>query len=535
LIQFNHIQHKIALLIGAIFLLNNVSSQSILELLPGSDRLVIDKAAGYQKLIGNVKFKYQGHLMYCDSAFFYDKLGEVYAYGHVKINKKDSLNLLCDSLYYNSKTEKAKLWGNVRVHDDEFRLTTDTLDYDAKLGAAIYRHGGTITHLKRKDKLTSKIGYYYPESKNFFFRKNVVYKDENYHILTDTMRFQSANELLYFYGNTKIDQPKDSTTIYFKRGFFDLKNNSGEFIDSAVILKPRQSIMGDTLRYSSVTELFIGKGNVVVRDSVEQMEFRGHHVISNDKTRSKRITDNALAILFQKNDTTYIHADTLFSMSDTLSELAFMQAYYGVKIYSTAYQMRCDSLSYTKEDSLMKFYNAPILWTKNTQLAGDFISIKRFKDEIKHAQVLGKATALSELDSGKYFNQVAGREIDAYFIQNDLNLLHVQGNAKTIYYPESEKENDTSVVVTRNGMNRLMSSELKLYLDSGEVVGVTNIDAPDGVFYGMNSIPEKEKRVDNFSWRNSERPDAPVGYVFVEKGVVEGEVDEEIEVGEKEE
>ena len=509
MISSTHIFYKIALLLGAIFFLTPVVSQNLVELLPGSEKLYINKTEGYQKLVGNVRFKYQGHLMYCDSALFYDEKGELYAYSRVHINKQDTLNLFCDSLFYNTSTKLAKLWGNVRVRDREYKLVTDTLDYNAKEGVAIYRHGGIITHIKRNDKLTSQIGYYYPNSKNFFFKQDVVYDDDKYHILTDTMKFNSVKEDLFFYGSTHIFQKEDTTNIYCQKGFFNLKHNIGEFIDEAKILKPRQSILADTLRFNSITEISIGISNVIVRDSSENVEFRGEYIHTDGIKRTKLITDCAYAIYFQEDDTTYVNADTLFAINDTLDELEFMRAHFKVKIFSTKYQAVCDSMTYTNADSLMRLYREPILWNQNNQLTGEFMTIKRENQDIKHTQIIGKALSVSELDSGMYYNQLSGRVMDGYFKKGELYLLHVQGNAKTIFYPEDESENDTSVVVTRSGMNRLVSSELKLYLDSGEVVGLTNLDEPDGVFYGMEKIPEKEKLTENFVWHKDKRPIRP--------------------------
>lgn len=495
---------------GAIFLCLVTSyGQNLLELLPGSDKLIVDNSAGYQKLIGNVRFKYQGHLMFCDSAVYYDKKGEVLAYGKVHINKADTLNLYCDSLYYNSKTRQAKLWGNVRVRDRDYKLETDTLDYDAKIGAAIYRHGGKITHIRRSDKLTSKVGYYYPNSKNFFFRKDVVYTDDKYHVTTDTMRFESLKEHLFFFGPTHIHQKEEQRDIYCNRGVFDMKKNEGEFMDNASILEPGKSVFGDTLKYYSEKELSIGLGNVRVRDSVENIEFRGGYAISNGKERTNFLTRNPLAVMFQSEDTTYILADTLFAISDTSNNMKFMRAHYNVKIFATKYQGICDSLAYTQEDSLMKLYRDPVLWSENNQLTGEFMQIKREKDQIRHAYIQGKALAVAEVDSGQFYNQVAGRDMNGYFVEGKLSLVHVVGNARTIYFPEEEKESDTAKIVTRNGMNRLYSSEIKLYLDSGEVRGLTSIEEPDGAFYSLDKIPEKERKVDYFIWRPADRPRRP--------------------------
>ncbi|MEO9258458.1 MAG: OstA-like protein [Crocinitomicaceae bacterium] len=491
---------------SAIFFAFFSKGQSFVELLPGSDKMIINKEKGYQKLIGNVQFKYQGHLMFCDSAFFYPDAGKIYAYGKVQINKKDTLNLYCDSLYYNSKDRFAKLWGHVRVRDREYKLETDSLDYNVKKGEAVYRNGGVITHITRSDRLTSKIGYYYPDTKNFFFRKNVVYTDDNYKMTTDTMRFQSFSEQVFFYGPTKIDVKNDSTTIYCHSGYFDIKNNKGKFIDEAKIFRPSQEIYGDTLLYDSKLKTFTGIGNVIMKDTTEKVEFRGEHAFANDITGKKYLTECALAIMYQKDDTTYIHADTLFTKNDTLNKIDRIRGNYGVKIYSTSFQGSCDSLTYSKTDSLMKMYYKPVIWNRNSQLTGDSIQVLRSKDGVKRAYIYANAMAISEVDSGKYYNQVAGKNIVGYFANEKLELVHVVGNAKTIYFPEDEKENDSTIIVSRSGMNRLFSSEIKLYLDSGEVVGMTSIEQPDGVFFRLDEIPAEEIKVENFIWRIADRP-----------------------------
>ena len=131
--------------------------------------MIMDENSDKLRLLGNVNFLYQGNKMYCDSAHYFEKKQVVRAYGRVHINKRDTLNLFCDSLLYNGKTRKAKLWGNVRVRDNEYKLTTDTLEYDAKASQAIYRNGGRVTSILSQEVLTSQVGYFHPESKNFFF------------------------------------------------------------------------------------------------------------------------------------------------------------------------------------------------------------------------------------------------------------------------------------------------------------------------------------------------------------------------------
>jgi hypothetical protein len=97
-----------------------------------------------------------------------------------------------------------------------------------------------------------------------------------------------------------------------------------------------------------------------------------------------------------------------------------------------------------------------------------------------------------------------------YFTEGKLKLVHVVGNAKTIYFVEEEKENDSTLIINRQGMARMLSGELKVALDSGEVTRVTHIGEPDGVFYDMNKIPEKEMKTESFRWEIEKKPIDPM-------------------------
>jgi hypothetical protein len=61
----------------------------------------------------------------------------------------------------------------------------------------------------------------------------------------------------------------------------------------------------------------------------------------------------------------------------------------------------------------------------------------------------------------------------------------------------------------RIGLNRLFASELHVYLDSGEVERVTFFDKPDGIFFPINQMDEKEKFIKGFSWNPMLRPKNP--------------------------
>ena len=56
------------------------------------------------------------------------------------------------------------------------------------------------------------------------------------------------------------------------------------------------------------------------------------------------------------------------------------------------------------------------------------------------------------------------------------------------------------------GLNRLESSTLSVYLDSGEVIGINYVNEPVGIFYPMDQIIDKKKFIKNFEWNPALRP-----------------------------
>jgi len=120
--------------------------------------------------------------------------------------------------------------------------------------------------------------------------------------------------------------------------------------------------------------------------------------------------------------------------------------------------------------------------------------------------VSGNANAIMEVDSGNYYNQIAGKDMIAYFENNEVVRTDVQGNAHTIYFPEETTKTDSTFQKKRMGMNRVVASDLRIYLDSGEVKGITYFDKPDGVFYPMNQIKQSEQFINGFSLNPALRP-----------------------------
>ena len=109
------------------------------------------------------------------------------AFGHVHINDNDSIDTYSDYLRYFGNDKKAYLKGNVKLTDGKGTLTTPDLDYDLNTHIGIYTKTGKV--VSDKSVLTSTEGYYYGETKDVYFKKNVVLVNPDYTVTTDTLTF----------------------------------------------------------------------------------------------------------------------------------------------------------------------------------------------------------------------------------------------------------------------------------------------------------------------------------------------------------
>ncbi|WP_159038389.1 OstA-like protein [Brumimicrobium mesophilum] len=478
--------------------------QEYIELLEGSEDIKIDGKTGNYIVKGNVVFKKEETKLYCDSAYYNLVHNTVRAFGNIHLNKEDTLNMFCDSLFFDTKKDYAKLYGNVRIRDNEYKLTTDSMDYDLKNNVGIYKNKGVITSISSSDQLSSDIGYFYPNSKQFNFRKNVVYTSNDFTVKSDTLQFNANSKKAYFFGPTYITN--QDIKMYCEKGWYDLNEDEGVLENNASIENENLNIGADSLFYSSKDSLYIAKKNVLITDTTNKIGFQGDYAINDERNKFAFITGHALAKRFEEKDTLYIHADTLYNYSDSLGKPMLMQAHKKVKLFRGDMQGICDSLIYDKTIGEMNMFTNPTLWAQNAQLTSDTITIYEKDNRIHRAFLRKNGLVATPVDSTNYYNQVAGTLLNAYFDSTQIRRVDIEGNAKTLYFLEDEDESDTAIVVNRQGMNRIFSSNITLRFVDGDIETATYRDSPDGLVYPISDIDKKEERVEQFKWNEENRP-----------------------------
>ena len=473
-----------------------------IELL-NAEVLEYDEALGKKarRLLGNVIFKHQGAIMFCDSAYLYED-NSMDAFANVRVNQGDTIKLFCEELNYNGNTELAKAKRNVRLEDREMTLYTDKLDYNMATDQAWYNTGGSI--VDTKNTLYSKIGRYYSSIEEMFFKDEVMLVNKQYKVTCDTLRYNTSTEVAFFLGPTKI--VSDENTIDCVFGWYDTDLDIAQFSNEATVFSADQSIKGDSLYYNKRHGYGIALGNVVVADTAQSIVLTGERAKYYEVGDLVLLTDSAVMIQDMGADSLFLHADTLLSINDTIIDRRILFAYHHAKFFKPDMRGKCDSLVYSYADSTIRLYRDPILWSDENQLTADSMWIQNKFGKIDQLFMKENSMIISEEDSAM-FNQIKGSYMTGYFKEQKLYKVFVEGNGETIYFAGEEGGEIDNV-------NRAMASNLIIKIDSNKVQDITFLTQPDATLYPLNLIKLSDMKLDGFNWRIEDRP-AKVEDIFV--------------------
>ncbi len=461
------------------------------------------------KVVGNVHFRHENRNVFCDSAIYHEPENWLRAYGHVQINQADTLNLFCDSLYYDGNTNLGILRNNVRFRDSEFKMTTDSLEFDANKSVGYYTNWAKITSINQDLKLTSKKGYYYSGSKTFYFKDSVEVTHPNYNLSADTLEFNTLTETVHFHGPTQISL--DSTLVYCKKGFY---NTNSEYLNlwngATIINNETSTLYADSLIYEQQTEIVEGFYNVSVYDSLENVQLKSNYLISNLKSSQYTLKKDARIYKYNPKDTLFLSADTIHQNLDTLSQKTIRIAQNNVVIINQNAVGICDSIYYNEVDSIIKLRKDPMLWQDSTQLSGDSIDIKLNNNSFDEINLHNNSLVISMHDSIHY-DQLSGKFITASFKSGDIYKIFIDQNAQTLYYPSEKVKDSTGVEKSvLKGKNQLLCDQIVIYFKKSEVQKIAFIDKPEASFHPLDQIKEKELFLNNFIWKIEDKPNTKI-------------------------
>ncbi|MCE1155376.1 MAG: hypothetical protein LWW91_04525, partial [Bacteroidales bacterium] len=194
---------------------------------------------------GNVRFRHDNATMTCDSAHVFMVSNSFVAFSRIVINQGDTLFAYGDKLYYDGNTKLARLRGNVRLENRKTVLTTDSLNYDRISQLAYYFTGGKI--VDPENTLTSVWGQYSTSTDDALFSKEVKLVNENFTMTSDTLEYNTRTHVSNMVGTTHIVY-KNDTEIFTDKGWYNTDTERSMLLNrSKVINKEGKELVADTI------------------------------------------------------------------------------------------------------------------------------------------------------------------------------------------------------------------------------------------------------------------------------------------------
>jgi lipopolysaccharide export system protein LptA len=511
----------------------------------------------------NPIFSHEGSTLAADSSNFNQQLNTFDAFGHIVITQTDGTTVRSDLLNYDGNTKTAVLTNNVRLLEKGGALlTTDHLTYNMETKVGIYTDNGKIVN--KGDVLTSKNGYYFVNTKDAYFRYNVIITTKDAVVKADTMRYNTGTKLASFYGPTYIYGKKD--TLYTELGSYNTDSTSRQAhgFKNNLYRQGSRTLKGDTIFYDDRKGTGKATGNMIFNDSKEQFSMMGDIGTYTRADSSTLVTGHSYISLVTQDsakvDSIFMAADTLLSkvitkaefipvkrpvvtdeiepasaepepqtgkriekikavepkaqdtmivkapLPDTIkssapkdtSKVRVVFAYHHVKIFKSDLQARADSAFYSYADSIIRCYNKPMVWAQGSQLSADTILMQLKNNQLDNMLLQHNGLIVStEGDSTKY-NQIKGRLLTGTFKDNQLDQMFVDGNAESIYYTRDS--------TGYTGMNRTISSRIRLTFKDKALKNVFLLKVQDGKYYPMSKIKPETEILKGFMWKPKDRP-----------------------------
>lgn len=188
------------------------------------------------------------------------------------------------------------------------------------------------------------------------------------------------------------------------------------------------------------------------------------------------------------------------SIADTTAPI-FFTGYHHVLIFSDSMQAKCDSVCYTRADSIVRMITDPIAWARRSQITGDTIFMLMDSAGVRSMYIpnSGFMVSRSGPDQANLYDQIQGESITAFFKENAIRKMIVNPDAQTIYYSKDDGGayigvNEANSVLMRIFFGEQTISRIKFEQDVHQkVTPMLQADLP-------------AMRLPRFKWRYEERP-----------------------------
>lgn len=484
-----------------------------------------------------------------------------YFYENVRASD-DDFTLMGDSLTYNTITQETRFLSPVRIIKDtsniysekgwfdlddkigdfishaqylsgKTRASADTISYDGKTDQITLKtKDGRSEYISQNDTAFAKIIHYDKKNETFTLTDNGHYKSKTNEVKGDKIYYNKTTEKFKVTGRSIVSDPpmliEADTLDYDKVIKYGVANGHVIWQDTSA----KTAIHADHVIYEgNINKLLatndksrplfttlVENDTLFMRaDTLKSFRTFKERLILPDKNAKRRANQNKLSkgkseINFsgtqisesttvitdslQNNAVDTIITDTIFTgIIDTFD---FFVAYHKVRIFKSDLQAVCDSLVFSKKDSIFTLHQQPHAWSDSSQISGDTLNIFLKSKKLDKLTVNSQAAILNSTDY-IFFNQIQGRYIEAFFKDSKINKMYVDGNAKIVYYLTNENKE-------YSGVNTTEASRMTFHFDKSKVTDIYNYIEPKSLVYPMKTTDHESIKIKGFKWNPNIRP-----------------------------
>lgn len=453
-----------------------------------ADTLLYDLAAERVYFLGPTVIRTDTHRIYCESGYYDVQLDEAVFSQNAQYKSGERLAAADTIRYFGGVRETYILEGNAFVAEGEFqRATADRINY-----------------FRREDK--------------YLLEGNASVRDSAQTVTGDTINYDVKRATYAVSGGRpRVSAPPmiilaDRLNSDPETGFSTASGRVFWQDTSANV-----SITAANARYNETTGYLLASGGAGPDRPGQSAYFGNRPLMTSvlDGDTLWMVADTLVSVRSDVTDTTYtvteLSRDTvqigdslainIITSTDTLitfDTIRYLAAHHDVRVLKSDMQAVCDSLGFNTIDSVLTLYQNPILWQDTSQLTGDTVRIHFRGEALDKVQLLRNALVITTPDL-LFFNQVKGKEIEAFFDSTSLIRTEVQGNAEAIYYILDE-------VGAYVGVNKTACSSMVLHFNNGAVRKIRFLSAPSGKMEPMQAVDHEAYKLEGFRWETGRKP-----------------------------
>jgi lipopolysaccharide export system protein LptA len=411
-------------------------------------------------------------------------------YGNVVLTQGD-VRITCNRAIQFISRNDAELIGNVVVTQENLTIRTPQGFYYGNNRRA-YSNAGLVLD-DQKVILSAKTGEYLFNEEVAFFSDSVKLFDTTSTLTSDSLTYFRTEDRAVAIGNVKIvdlDNIIESDSLEHFRTtritFADSNVKIRNFVNNVVIYgnhledypEKQYSIITENPLLVQIDTIYTGEAvpDSVITDNEQEETIEGD--IGEPPMGNEFVAPTDISAPYRL-DTLIIKSETMEAFRDTTN---IFKAIDSVEIVRGNFASRNDLTIYYRSEEIivtqrLEEGELPIIWSDNSQLTGDSITIHITENRISLLEVERNAFLISQsLIYSDRFDQISGSIVKIHFTEGEITSTEVYGGVYSIYYMYEEDE-------APNGLTKSTSKDAIINFDQRRVTEVKLYGSPKTEFH----------------------------------------------------